>query len=332
MFRVWFSTTGSLKDRENPRTINELMQQFDQLSYDRYKLAPSPEAADAIIFFEPNNRQVHEYPNDLLSNELIRRYPEKCFAHDYSDLGIVFLPGAYVCTPRRDFDSNRTRAGGYYNRIEVYNSVVEQASHNYRNRDNIRYLFSFRGALSHPVRAALLKQDYSSVKASVRRIDRWFNHSDKEKSDYVQEILESKFVLAPRGIGTASIRLFEIMQFGRVPVIISDEWVPPSGPPWEEFSIRVAQSEVSDLPRIVSQREDEWKEMGDRAREAWEQYYSPNMAPFRLIEDIENLMCTRPANHDERKYQKEWLTARFLLRQHWFDRVYSKVWRKLHTA
>jgi hypothetical protein len=213
--------------------------------------------------------------------------------------------------------------------LSRYNEVVTDHSDLYKKKDDINFLFSFRGAKSHIVRDMLMKQDFSSVDSSVRCIDRWFDHSKQEKGDYVQEILQSKFVLSPRGLGTASHRLFEIMELGRAPIIISDDWVPPMGPPWNDFSIRVAEDRIADLPEIVSEREGDWQEMGDHARHAWEQYYSPDKVLFRLIESIEDLMLSRPASHDESLYQREWTSAPFAWRQKWT--VPQRLYRKVHS-
>src|SRR2546423_4170060 len=35
----------------------------------------------------------------------------------------------------------------------------------------------------------------------------------------------SKFILCSRGVGTSSVRLFDTMRMGRVPVILSDQWL-----------------------------------------------------------------------------------------------------------
>ena len=65
------------------------------------------------------------------------------------------------------------------------------------------------------------------------------------------------------------------MQCGRVPVIVSDDWVPPKGPTWERFSIRVSEANVQNLPNLLKQNEPEWRVMGRRAREEWEKWFSP---------------------------------------------------------
>ena len=41
------------------------------------------------------------------------------------------------------------------------------------------------------------------------------------------------------------------MMLGRVPVIVSDQWVPPDGPDWESFSMRVKEREVDTIPAML---------------------------------------------------------------------------------
>ena len=49
--------------------------------------------------------------------------------------------------------------------------------------------------------------------------------SQRDRLDYYRRYAEltkaSKFVLCPRGVGASTIRLFETMRMGRVPVILS---------------------------------------------------------------------------------------------------------------
>jgi Exostosin family len=76
----------------------------------------------------------------------------------------------------------------------------------------------------------------------------------------------SKFVLCPRGVGVSSMRLFESMAMARSPVILSDEWVPLPTIPWEQFSIRVAESDWAKIPEILKNHEQNAEEFGLRAK------------------------------------------------------------------
>jgi len=106
------------------------------------------------------------------------------------------------------------------------------------------------------------------------------------RKQYSDALYLAKFVLCPRGFGTSSFRIFESMRCGRVPVIISDDWVEPQGPDWPSFSIRVRESQVSSIPQILSERVSESKAMGSRARKEWEQWFSPSSSFHYLIESI----------------------------------------------
>jgi len=71
---------------------------------------------------------------------------------------------------------------------------------------------------------------------------------------------------------------------GRVPVIISDDWVEPNGPNWEGFSIRVAEREIADIPRLLEAREPDALAMGNLAREEWQRWFSDEVAFHRVVD------------------------------------------------
>jgi hypothetical protein len=110
------------------------------------------------------------------------------------------------------------------------------------------------------------------------------NYSHNDKMRYGNIIARSKFVLCPRGHACSSWRLFETMKAGRVPVIISDQWVPPVGPAWERFSIRVRQKHVAQIPAIIERYEPQAEMMGRLARTAWEEWFSAETCFHRTVE------------------------------------------------
>jgi hypothetical protein len=64
------------------------------------------------------------------------------------------------------------------------------------------------------------------------------------------------------------------MRAGRVPVIISDNWLAPPGVDWGSFSIRVSEGKISNIPSILEKLEDKAEVMGAKARENWENNFS----------------------------------------------------------
>ena len=69
--------------------------------------------------------------------------------------------------------------------------------------------------------------------------------------------------------------MFEALEAGAVPVIVADDLELPVGPKWEEFSLRVPEQDIEDVPQLVERLQDEAAEMGSAARRAWEDYFSP---------------------------------------------------------
>ena len=96
--------------------------------------------------------------------------------------------------------------------------------------------------------------------------------------------------LCPRGAGPSSYRLFETMQMGRVPVVLSDQWVPPDGPAWGEFLIRVPEHDVLRLPGLLREHEPDCEARGAAARHAWEAWLSPDRLFGRICEACEDLL------------------------------------------
>lgn len=144
-------------------------------------------------------------------------------------------------------------------------------------------LFSFVGAIrSHRCRAPILGLRHPD---SVVEDTQGFVFYDPDAADYrkrrehfVDTLVRSRFVLCPRGRGTSSIRLYETLAAGRVPVITGRPVGAPPGPRWPEFSLRVPEDQVARLPALLEQTSVRWPEMSARAAES-SPSGSPRMSP-----------------------------------------------------
>lgn len=250
--------------------------------FDVHQTTDDPDAADVILFVE-NCAPITHYI-EALQHPVYRAHPEKCFLFTRSDAPVPFLPGIYASISRRWYDPARTRSGFY---LDLFDKEFITYDPSLTDRD---YLYSFIGQMStHPVREALAELSHSSQ--FIQDTSNYWPYGDLDEptrsrleEQYVDVAQRSRFVLCPRGRGTSSIRLFEMMQMGRPPVIISDEWVPPEGPDWNEFSLRVAEEDVSQIPRLLAAHADEAIEMGRKARQAWEAWFSPETCFHRVTE------------------------------------------------
>ena len=87
----------------------------------------------------------------------------------------------------------------------------------------------------------------------------------------------SRFGLCPRGYGLSSYRLYEMFDFGAVPVYIYDEpWLPYWDElDWREFSVLCHESQIEALPdRLAAISDDQWRNMRQRGRELHYQYFT----------------------------------------------------------
>lgn len=247
-------------------------------------LTNDPAAADVILFAElygagPYFEAVRRHP-------FVKRFREKCFLFCSNDFVIPFLPGVYASIEKR-WSSARTCSGFYLGVSE--NKFVTFTP----PRDDAPFLYSFVGAVKNaPIRHHLETLNdrrsffYDTSKDYQRALNGRF--SLREEHDYWQRYATtskaSKFILCPRGLGVSSVRLFDAMRMARAPVILSDDWVEPTGPCWQQFSLRVPEKNFASVPELLQAREKEAVRMGLLARAQWEEWFSEQVCFHRVIE------------------------------------------------
>lgn len=243
--------------------------------------ASNPEDSDLIFITdmrdEDDHRKVREHP-------LIRACPEKCFILSDADEPPKWVRGVLTSLTRSPFNLGRFRSGGYFLfHPDFRNHYVEKWHADGLPTHEKKYLFSFMGRRCIPLREQLLSLSFQRPDVFMEDTSTFnnFTHdlSDKDlpKRHYAETMLASKFVLCPRGNGASSIRLFEAMQLGIAPVIISDNWVLPKGPVWSECSVSIRERDVLKVEAILSARESEWRELGAHARMSYDTFFhGPN--------------------------------------------------------
>jgi hypothetical protein len=239
-----------------------LIKAAERSTNNRYELAHDPASADILLFVEPK----FESQADILVAPLYKAFADKSVVLDFLDRPRPFVPGLYVGMTHAQIPGGFFEGAAYIRVAD--NRLLESGLKRPIEPD---LLFSFVGKVANAdgVRSSLLGLRHP--RALV--IDRSSNQSESD-FDYVQTLLRSKFVLCPRGIGPSSWRLFETMRVGRVPVVISDDWVPPFGIDWHSFVVRVRESDVPQIPSILSGMESQWVERAHQAKQAWKDHMS----------------------------------------------------------
>ena len=99
---------------------------------------------------------------------------------------------------------------------------------------------SFTGNFdSHPLRRRMAEAiaNIDPAGNTIQLTHTFAGPADHQRSRYLQSLRDTRFVLCPRGSGLNSVRFFETMAVGRIPVLISDETKLPLEDiiPYQEF-------------------------------------------------------------------------------------------------
>ena len=268
----------------NLAPLHALRESAKRDRFQRHFLVDNPHAADVVLFAEYYGGGFHF--ERLRTHPVLKRHRDKTFLFCSNALVIPFLPGIYASVEQR-WSSRRT-CGGFYLGLPRNEFATFTAPD-----QDLPYLFSFMGSVKNAaVRRNLAELSHSRgfFQNTSDEFSRLLHGkmSARDRRDYYRRYGEmtkaSKFVLCPRGLGVGTIRLFETMRMGRVPVILSDGWVPPDGPSWEQFSIRVPEHEFFKIPQLLEEREPMAVKMGLLARREWEEWFSEEVAFHRVVE------------------------------------------------
>lgn len=267
--------------------LDRLRRCADKDVYKVHSIVDDPYEADLILFVE-RRHAVGKYLEHLRKNPILRQFWDKSLICNSRYTGVPFVPGIYGCVRRGDcLFPTRIKSGHY---TEIYDKPHIAYDPQATERP---YLYSFMGAVSTwPVVREPLSRlkhprglfvDTSKIKGEVQAEGK-DSERNRYHGRYVDVINQSKFVLCPRGDAPASMRLFEAMKMGRVPVVISDEYVYPEGPRWDAFSVHVAEKDIASIPSLLESLEGRAEEMGELARQEYEKWFAEEVYFHHVVE------------------------------------------------
>ena len=128
-------------------------------------------------------------------------------------------------------------------------------------------LYSFIGLESHPVRRKIFSLSrrsdmvikkrscwhfYLRCKGRVIPL-KWSPRREQEREEYQDILSRSRFSLCPSGTGPSTIRFWESLQAGAIPVFLADAMALPTieGINWNDCIVRVPERNVFSVDRII---------------------------------------------------------------------------------
>ena len=110
-----------------------------------------------------------------------------------------------------------------------------------------KFLASFVGRFdTHSCR----KQLFRIIK-SMNSSQYYYSEDMRGIHDYCEMMAKSIFALCPRGYGISSFRIVEAMQYGAIPVYISDIFWEPYGIPITDYCVKITLDQINYLPEIL---------------------------------------------------------------------------------
>jgi len=262
-----------------------------------FEPASSPEVADFIVFpvcltdvgasHAADGEYVYSY---LPSLPHFQRFPAR---------HIFFLPGVDTWAPL--FTSAVTFRTSLHRRVLDLNAVAipyyqEQVTE-LLDYSEVVYNTIFAGFLgSWPGRVDLIRalSQTSNVNCWSKGVEKYHHHLSSEKraedlQAYRDKLRRTITVCCPRGAGLNSIRFFETLAAGRIPILISDDCVLPLADQldYSAFSLRLPEARITEIGAFLADwfaktpaNQVAW--MCAAARQAWEEHLGP-AAQERLV-------------------------------------------------
>jgi hypothetical protein len=275
----------------------EKLRHLHELSDKTHTLVDDPESADIILVVV-----VREDPGAkrYLGHDLINKYPGKCFSISDADHPFVLHHGIYASGTQSLLAAGRIRCGAFTAYNDRFLNPYVQA-HVPSPLDSLKkkFLLSFVGRNCCHLRTLIFRLKFERPDIFIEdssQFNLWLGPEAgrrERQKHYYETLLSSKFSLCPRGDGASSLRLFESMQLGVAPVIISDGWIFPKGPRWQDFSIILKQKQLGDLEKIVETHENSYAAMGSLARKAFDGYFAERLYFGYIVANCVDVMRTQ---------------------------------------
>lgn len=153
--------------------------------------------------------------------------------------------------------------------------------HNYKLNGHSRDIFaSFLGGLTHPIRKRMV-QLYTNKSGYMISIQK------KSLPEFCEILSRSVFTLCPRGFGESSFRIQEALQYGSIPVYISDKFIIPGNIDFNEYGVQVHSRDIGALDRILNGiSPEEIRKKQENGRKIYDQVFTYQGCKKLIIDNL----------------------------------------------
>jgi len=158
--------------------------------------------------------------------------------------------------------------------------------HPYEFSGGKKWFANFVGGKTHPIRGSSInlkgKEGY------------YISFDSHNIEDYCRILHESMFTLCYRGYGSNSFRISESLQYGSIPVYISDTFISPYHLNFEYFGILINETDSNRVDEILQNIPiEEVVKLQERLPEVYKSYYTYEANLNLIIESLETEYTSR---------------------------------------
>lgn len=107
-------------------------------------------------------------------------------------------------------------------------------------------------SMKHPKNSCIIERKDWHFWINKKNSEELKSRQEREKNEYQSILSRSIFSLCPRGTGASTIRFWESLQAGSIPVLISDDMQLPKEYDWQNCIIKISENNVKKIPEILS--------------------------------------------------------------------------------
>lgn len=165
---------------------------------------------------------------------------------------------------------------------------------------NAKWDIGFQGCNTHAMRAEiqnLIPVYKNNGFKCIYMHQCWFNKfnqlprpTPEMESQAIEVMNDSKLILCPRGAGLNSIRFFEVLSYGRIPILITDNSSLPlrKSIDYGKFVIKVPENDLALLPKYVNN----WLKNNDivqasyLTKSIWDKYFADSCFYNMIVDSL----------------------------------------------
>lgn len=174
--------------------------------------------------------------------------------------------------------------------------LIYEGGHHYAPPFRKTIYANFVGTLTHPLRKIML-EGLSDKQFRVLDLPQYLVTTEKHGIYKYRTILAaSTFTLCPRGFGPTSFRIQEALQYGSIPVYISDEWVIPHNIPFTDYGVLIDAADAHRVHEILmSIPAEEIKRKQEAIPEIYKKYFTYEGCRERIKEELGAVKSLAPS-------------------------------------